>query len=215
MNERLYRSRDDRVISGVAGGLAERLDLDPAIVRVAWVVLTILSGGVLLLVYIVMALVVPEEPEGYVPPNHRPWQPEGAWQQGGPAGSGQGYGPSVAAAGGVGPSAGDQGPAPGASDTPPGGASFGPGAPTGPGSPSPTTGQPMSRSDWRAARRAARRERGAGGAIVLGLLLVLVGGWFLVRRYVPEIDAGLIWPIIIVGLGVVLIAGSFRPRPDR
>jgi phage shock protein C len=215
MNERLYRSRDDRVISGVAGGLAERLDLDPAIVRVAWVVLTILSGGVLLLVYIVMALVVPEEPEGYVPPNHPPWQPEGAWQQGGPAGSGQGYGPSVAAAGGMGPSAGDQGPAPGPSGTPPGGASFGPAAPMGPGSPSPTSGQPMSRSDWRAARRAARRERGGGGAIVLGLLLVLVGGWFLVRRYVPEIDAGLIWPIIIVGLGVVLIAGSFRPRPDR
>lgn len=215
MNERLYRSRDDRVISGVAGGLAERLDLDPAIVRVAWVVLTILSGGVLLLVYIVMALVVPEEPDGYVPPNHRPWQPEGAWQQGGPAASGQGYGPSVAAAGGMGPSAGDQGPVPGASGAPPGGASFGPGAPMSPGSPSPTSGQPMSRSDWRAARRAARRERGAGGGIVLGLLLMLVGGWFLVRRYVPEIDAGLIWPIIIVGLGVVLIAGSFRPRPDR
>ena len=203
MNERLYRSRDDRVIAGVAGGLAERLDLDPAIVRVAWAVLAILSGGVLVLVYVVMALVVPEEPEGYVPPNRRPWQPEGAWQQGyGP--SGPGYGPSGP---GGGPSAAGYGPPTSTASEASG--------PSGADQPGGAAGQPQTRAEWRAARRAARRERGgAGGAIVLGLLLVLIGGWFLVRRFVPEIDAGLIWPVIIVALGVVLIVGSLRPRSD-
>ena len=34
MDDRLYRSRDERMIAGVAGGLAERLDLDPSLVRI-------------------------------------------------------------------------------------------------------------------------------------------------------------------------------------
>ena len=41
MSERLYRSRDDRMIAGVAGGIAERLSIDPTIVRVIWAVLVL------------------------------------------------------------------------------------------------------------------------------------------------------------------------------
>lgn len=62
MTDRLYRSRDDRMIAGVAGGLAEQLGLDPSLVRVGWVVLAIVTGGLLALVYVVMMIVVPEEP---------------------------------------------------------------------------------------------------------------------------------------------------------
>ncbi len=62
MNDRLYRSRDDRMLAGVAGGLAQMLDADPSIIRIVWVVLTILSGGIALIVYLVMAVVVPEAP---------------------------------------------------------------------------------------------------------------------------------------------------------
>ena len=61
MNEHLYRSRDDRMISGVAGGLAESWDADPSIVRIVWVILAFLTGGIAILVYIVMAIVVPED----------------------------------------------------------------------------------------------------------------------------------------------------------
>lgn len=60
-NRRLYRSRSDRMVSGVAGGLGEYLNIDTTIVRLLFVFFA-LAGGPGLLVYIVMLLVVPEEP---------------------------------------------------------------------------------------------------------------------------------------------------------
>ncbi|MCY3782102.1 MAG: PspC domain-containing protein [Chloroflexi bacterium] len=62
MKKRLYRSRADRRIAGVCGGIAEYLAIDPTIVRILWVVLS-LAGGPGVLLYIIMAAVVPEEPE--------------------------------------------------------------------------------------------------------------------------------------------------------
>jgi len=61
MNRRLYRSQTESVIAGVAGGVAEYFDLDPAIVRVVWALLAIITGGVFFILYIVMWIVVPEE----------------------------------------------------------------------------------------------------------------------------------------------------------
>ena len=63
MNRRLYKSPTERVIGGVAGGVAEYLDADPAIVRVIWALLALLTGGVFFVLYIVMWIVVPEGPE--------------------------------------------------------------------------------------------------------------------------------------------------------
>jgi phage shock protein C len=61
MREKLYRSRRQRVLAGVAGGLAQYFNIDPIIVRVLLVVATILHGvGVLL--YIILWIVIPEEP---------------------------------------------------------------------------------------------------------------------------------------------------------
>lgn len=59
--KKLYRSRDNRMISGVAGGLAEYLNMDVTLVRVAIVILTIITGFPLL-IYIAMIFIVPEEP---------------------------------------------------------------------------------------------------------------------------------------------------------
>ena len=59
--KRLYRSRKNRVIAGVCGGLAEYLDVDPTLVRLAWVAFTLL-GGSGILIYIVFWIVVPKEP---------------------------------------------------------------------------------------------------------------------------------------------------------
>jgi len=58
---RLYRSRDERMLAGVAGGLAEYFNIDPTIVRLLFVFFT-LTGGPGAVAYLVMALVVPEEP---------------------------------------------------------------------------------------------------------------------------------------------------------
>jgi phage shock protein C len=67
MSRRLYRSRDDRMLAGVAGGLAELWDADPSLVRVIWVILVPLTGGFALLAYIIMAFVVPEQEDDVAP----------------------------------------------------------------------------------------------------------------------------------------------------
>ena len=71
MNRRLYRSRTDSVIGGVAGGVAEYLDVDPSIVRIVWAVLAIITGGIFFVLYIVMWIVVPEGVSG----PRMPYQP--------------------------------------------------------------------------------------------------------------------------------------------
>lgn len=60
MNKQLRRSRTDRQISGVCGGLAQFLGIDSTAVRVAMALLT-LFGGMSLIVYVVMWLLIPEE----------------------------------------------------------------------------------------------------------------------------------------------------------
>lgn len=61
MNRRLYRCRENRVLAGVASGVAEFFDLDPTLVRILWF-LSIFVGGVGILLYIGMAIIVPLEP---------------------------------------------------------------------------------------------------------------------------------------------------------
>ena len=154
MRDRLYRSRSDRMLFGVAGGMADWLDLDPSLVRLVWALL-ILAGGIGFVLYIVAAIVIPEEPVG------------GA----------------VAAEGGV---------ATGATTT------------------AGATGDAPGGADWtaqRQARRAARAQRGGNGAVVFGLILVALGGWFLVNRYL-NIDSAFVVPavLIVVGGALVLVA---------
>lgn len=63
MSKHLYRSKTNKLIGGVCGGLSEYLTLDPTLIRLLWVLLTI-SGGIGIIAYIVCMLVIPEEP-GY------------------------------------------------------------------------------------------------------------------------------------------------------
>ncbi|MGH2357394.1 MAG: PspC domain-containing protein [Candidatus Limnocylindria bacterium] len=134
MNRRLYRSRTDAVLGGVAGGVAEWLGWDPSLVRVAWVILVPFTGGVALLVYLVMWVVVPEASAA-------------------PSATGE---------------------APSTPSSPPFGA-----------------------------------ER---GSLVLGLILVAAGVFFLVREFVPQIQWGRVWPVALLLIGAVLLIGSLRRR---
>ncbi len=62
LRKRLYRSRTDRMIAGVAGGMAEYLDIDPTLVRLLWA-LAFLPGGVPgLLLYVLCWIIIPMEP---------------------------------------------------------------------------------------------------------------------------------------------------------
>jgi phage shock protein C len=63
MRERLYRSRRERVIGGLAGGLARNLGIDVTWVRLGWVLLAFATQGAAILVYLVLLFVIPEEPE--------------------------------------------------------------------------------------------------------------------------------------------------------
>lgn len=62
MNKRLFKSRTDKKMCGVCGGVANYFNIDPTVVRLAWVAFTLL-GGSGILAYIIAAIVIPEEPE--------------------------------------------------------------------------------------------------------------------------------------------------------
>lgn len=61
-NKRIYRSKTERMLAGVCGGIAEYLEMDPTIVRLVFVALMFV-GGHGLLVYIIAALIMPNKPE--------------------------------------------------------------------------------------------------------------------------------------------------------
>lgn len=65
MEKKLYRSRTDKKICGVCGGLAKYLDMDVSIMRIITLVLVLFAGGGLL-AYLLCALVIPQEPGNWV-----------------------------------------------------------------------------------------------------------------------------------------------------
>lgn len=60
----LYRSIKDRKIAGVAGGIAEYLNIDSTVIRLIWI-LAILFGGAGFLAYLIAWILIPEEKEGF------------------------------------------------------------------------------------------------------------------------------------------------------
>jgi phage shock protein C len=62
VNRRLYRCRHDRRIAGVAAGLAEFYGLDTTLMRVLWFVSIFLTGGLSILLYLGLVLIMPQEP---------------------------------------------------------------------------------------------------------------------------------------------------------
>ena len=60
--KKLYRIEEGKMLAGVCGGVAEYFNLDPTIVRVLWVLGSLFAGGGVIL-YIVMAIIVPAKSE--------------------------------------------------------------------------------------------------------------------------------------------------------
>ncbi len=194
MDDRLYRSTTDRSISGVCGGVAAWLGLDPSLVRVGWVLLALVSGGIFVILYIAMAIVVPDAPPGWAPRGrmHPPAYGQ-TWDQhwgGGAPGNAPGGPPGGAWTGASGwqPGTGSSGPPP-------------------PGTP---TGRP---GDWSRAERStwSGSATGDGAGLVAGGVLIVLGAWFLVMDYIP-VNWDLVWPVAIIALGAILIVGAMRRR---
>jgi len=84
MQQRLYRSESDRMLGGVAAGWAERFGWDPTLVRIGWVVATLLASGIVVPVYLALWLITPtysrvhESAQAGIPPA-RPARP-GNWR---------------------------------------------------------------------------------------------------------------------------------------
>ena len=62
MEKKLYRSKTDKKLAGVCGGLAKYLNMDVSVVRLIWILVTLFAGAGLL-AYLICALVIPEEPD--------------------------------------------------------------------------------------------------------------------------------------------------------
>ncbi|NLE73744.1 MAG: PspC domain-containing protein [Actinobacteria bacterium] len=73
MMKKLYRSRTDRMIGGVCGGLGEYMGVDPTLIRVLWAVLVLMGAGVL--AYLIMWIIVPEAPDEAAAPSIPPTPP--------------------------------------------------------------------------------------------------------------------------------------------
>lgn len=61
MEKRLYKSNENKMLDGVCGGIAEYFDVDPTLVRLAWVVFSAL-GGSGIIAYIIAAIIIPRRP---------------------------------------------------------------------------------------------------------------------------------------------------------
>lgn len=62
MTKKMYRIENGKMISGVCGGIAKYFEIDPTVVRLAWVIFSAM-GGSGVLAYIIAAIIIPIEPE--------------------------------------------------------------------------------------------------------------------------------------------------------
>jgi phage shock protein PspC (stress-responsive transcriptional regulator) len=143
----LFRSRTDKVIGGVAGGIARALNADPAIIRIVFALLIIFGGGGILL-YIILWIAIPEEPFEF-------------FQAGGPS------------------------------------------------SEATTAGEPGESGTQEAPPVFQRRRN--NGALVVGLIFIIIGAVFLADRLLPDIRFHFhdFWPVALVIAGIALIFTSF------
>lgn len=159
---RLYRIVNGKVIGGVAGGLAEYFGIDPTIIRIIFILLTVMGGGGLL-VYVILWIVVPEKYDLYPPFN--------AYASG--TSTTTPGNPSASSATGVGET---------------------------------YEGYAQGKTPSQPAYPANELNKSkVDGSLIAGLVLILIGGFFLFERFVPDLDFGDFWPLLLVLVGALMI----------
>ena len=176
MQRRLYRSEQDRLLTGLSGGMADYFDVDPTLMRLLWVLLAIFTGGVAIIIYFVMVVVVPT---GHAPaPGIEPGAVEADDE---PADAGESLEPGNGPAGAEGaPQKASEAAAPGAAQT------YRPNAPDRPS--------------------ASRGSGLGGPAfiglalVVIGVLALLDSLGFL-----AQVDLWRLWPLVLIAFGAFLL----------
>jgi len=152
---KLYRSSTDRIISGVCGGLAEHLEIDPTLVRVIFIVLALMSG-VGVIIYLALALLVPSH--GREEKSPKETIKEGAEEIGQKA-------------------------------------------------------KEMATEVGEGMKKVASKAK-APGTFLLGLVLVLIGLWFLLQNmgfgWPLWMDFDVIWPVLLILLGLFIFVKRAR-----
>lgn len=169
---RLYRIVNGRVIGGVAGGLAEFFSIDPTIIRIIFILLTIMGGGGLL-IYIVLWIVVPQR-FNTIPPFSTGYTKTPPYT-GDASGIGETY------------------------------EGFETGKPFIP------KAEPVTSTTK------------LDGGLIAGLVLILIGSFFLFEKFFPQIGWSDFWPLLLVLIGLLMIAKGFpvsrkteeRVNPDN
>lgn len=155
---RLYRVVNGKVIGGVAGGLAEYFGMDPTIIRIIFILLTLMGGGGVL-IYLILWIVVPEKYNVY-PPYTAPYTRPDSFTS---SGSGIGETYEGYMEGTIPPPVVD--------------------------------------------------TKGSGkkfdGSLIAGLVMILIGSFFLFERFIPNIDFEDFWPLLLVLIGVIMIFRGF------
>lgn len=151
MEKRLYRSNKDRIIFGVAGGLADYFEIDPTLVRLVFIVLTIWSGvGVIL--YILGAVAIPELEETKTETKGGKTKTE-------------------------------------------------------------KTGSEIGQKVESATKQVSENLKNRlTGEQIAGLIILFIGLIFLGEMLFPTFEFGRLWPLILVAIGFVMVAGSLRSK---
>lgn len=174
MEKRLYRSRRDRMIAGVCAGVAEYFTADPTLVRIIWVLVTLVSGGLGILAYVAAMIVVPEAPRlprddaATTYREDAPSTPPSERAESAGDGGADGAAGNRAAAGG--------------------------------------SAEPE-RTDF--------RETNPHGRAILGVILVALGAFFLVRNlfpWIPFFESRYVWPSLLILIGIVVLGNSMGRR---
>ncbi len=149
MNQKLYRSRTQKVLGGVCGGLGEYFNIDPVLVRIVFVIMAFFHGFGLLL-YIIMLVIVPQKPIV--------WQMPGETPQ---------------------------------SETPPNQSQA-------------ETTEPINFESYQLKKEPSK------GKVIAGIILILLGVVFLFENIWPFFDFEDFFPLILVGIGVVILWNALR-----
>lgn len=139
-NSALYRSRQSKIVGGVCGGLAEKLSVDPVVIRLIFA-LMLFIGGTGLLAYIILWIILPERPYSF---------------QSNAQGTAEGF-------------------------------------------------ESNQYDDLNQKEIVVTEKPVSKGSLIAGIVLIGLGGLFLLAAFIPRLDIYDLWPVVLIVFGIILL----------